>query len=239
VSNEVWIELVTQMRELAQTMSDELPNGLHTTRVTQFAAAAVPGAEHAAISLIKKSGLPKTIVSTSDVPLKVDQLQYDTGEGPAMQVLRQSDLVWSDDLSNDTQWPDFGPRAVQITGIRSIVSYRLFLTSERRAALNLYASAPGAFDELALSIGTLFAAYASLTLLNDLHRDKVMNLERALESNREIGCAIGILMARELCTQDQALQRLTMASQHTQRKLADIAETVKQTGRLPLQPKRH
>ena len=82
-------------------------------------------------------------------------------------------------------------------------------------------------------MGALFAAYASLTLLNDLHHDKIMNLERALESSREIGCAMGILMARELCTQDQAFDRLRTASQHTHRKLRDIAAEVKDTGALP------
>jgi AmiR/NasT family two-component response regulator len=41
---------------------------------------------------------------------------------------------------------------------------------------------------------------------------EIFDLERALESNREIGVAMGILMAREMCTQSQAFNRLRTAS---------------------------
>ena len=64
-------------------------------------------------------------------------------------------------------------------------------------------------------------------------------MERALESSREIGTAIGILMARELCTADQAFDLLRVASQHTHRKLRDIAAHVKETGALPDLPAHH
>jgi hypothetical protein len=114
-----------------------------------------------------------------------------------------------------------------------MLSYRLYLSTDRRGALSFYSTAPRAFDQPAVGIGALFASYASLTLLNDIHRDKAMNLERALESSREIGCAMGILMARELCTQSQAFDMLRNASQHTQRKLRDIAAHVTESGALP------
>jgi hypothetical protein len=145
-------------------------------------------------------------------------------------------VVWSTDLSTDRQWPNFAPRAVERTGVRSMTSFRLFLTGNQRGALNFHATAPHALGEQVVSLGAVFASYASLTLLNELHRDKVMNLERALESNREIGVAIGILMARELLTQQQAFDKLRKASQQLHRKLRDIAEQVKQTGELPRLP---
>ena len=214
-------------------MNEHQGEGIHVPRVVQFAAAAVPGAEHAAISMTSGSRPPKTIAATGELPLLVDKIQYELGEGPSMQALAQSDLVWADDLSTDGQWPQFAPRAVETTGVHSIASYRLFLTSDRRGALNFYSTSPHAFDRLALGIGTIFASYASLTLLNDLHQDKIMTLERALESSREIGTAIGILMARELCTADQAFNLLRDASQHTHRKLRDIASQVNETGSLP------
>jgi ANTAR domain len=60
------------------------------------------------------------------------------------------------------------------------------------------------------------------------------DLERAVQSNREIGVAMGILMAREMCTQSQAFNRLRTASQQLNRKLRDIADDVKRTGQLPV-----
>jgi hypothetical protein len=227
-------ELAEQMQDLVRVMAEDQADGLQTARVAQFAVAAMPGADHAGISLARgMSQRPYMITATDDLPVRVDQLQYDLGEGPSLQVLTQSDVVRTDDLAHDEQWPRFGPRASELIGVRSMLSFRLFLTAEQRGALNYYAARPHAFDEEAVGIGSLFAAYSSLTMLNTLHRDKIMNLERALESNREIGVAIGILMAHERCTQSQAFDQLRVASQHAHRKLRDIAEEVRLTGALP------
>jgi AmiR/NasT family two-component response regulator len=55
----------------------------------------------------------------------------------------------------------------------------------------------------------------------------------ALTSARRIGAAIGILMARHVITDDQAFDLLRICSQHSHRKLRDIAEDVVLTGVLP------
>lgn len=62
--------------------------------------------------------------------------------------------------------------------------------------------------------------------------DKAVNLTHALESNRQIGVAIGVLMVRESITQEQAFERLREASQSLNRKLRDIADEVVYTGTL-------
>jgi hypothetical protein len=226
-------ELADQLRELAREMSEGQAEGLRAARVVQFAAAAVPGAEHAAISIIRGNQAAKTLVATGRLPVEVDRLQFETGEGPSVQALVQSDIVSTTDLADDPNWPNFAPRAVEQTGVRSMLSFRMYLTEAQRGALNFYAKQPDAMGELAVGVGAVFASYASLTMLNDIHEDKTMHLSRALESNREIGVAIGILMGRELCTQEQAFNQLRSASQHLNRKLRDIADLVKQTGALP------
>jgi signal transduction histidine kinase/DNA-binding response OmpR family regulator/PAS domain-containing protein len=65
--------------------------------------------------------------------------------------------------------------------------------------------------------------------------DKVANLEQALASNRQIGAAMGILMARLKLTDEQAFDLLRKTSQNRHRKLRDIAEEVTMTGELPPQ----
>jgi hypothetical protein len=74
---------------------------------------------------------------------------------------------------------------------------------------------------------------AGLAELVEVHRVRAANLEQALATNREIGQAIGILMATEQITADQAFDRLRSASQHLHRKLRAIAADVVQTGMLP------
>jgi hypothetical protein len=235
-SSDAFAVLAGEFTALARAMSEHDPDGLHAGRVVQFAAHAIPGAEHAGVTIIRNGGQPRTLFATGELPQRVDDLQYEFGEGPCLQALTQSDVVWSTDLSTDRQWPNFAPRAVELTGVRSMLSFRLFLTGNQRGALNFYATSPRALGEQVVSLGAVFASYASLTLLNEVHRDQVMNLERALESNREIGVAIGILMAREPCTQSQAFDKLRSASQRLHRKLRDIAEQVKRTGELPRLP---
>ncbi len=63
-------------------------------------------------------------------------------------------------------------------------------------------------------------------------RDQVKNLEIALTSNRDIGTAVGILMNSHLLTQEEAFTTLRMVSQHSHRKLREVANEVIFTGAL-------
>ena len=114
-----------------------------------------------------------------------------------------------------------------------MLSFRLFLTEQNRAGLNLYATRPAAFTDQSVATGAMFAAYASMALLAAARHDTANHLLRALETNREIGVAMGILMATGRLTQDQAFDQLRTASQHLNRKLHDIAADVAATGQLP------
>jgi hypothetical protein len=76
------------------------------------------------------------------------------------------------------------------------------------------------------------------TLAGALQKQRIRsaNLEEALATNREIGQAIGILMASEQLTAVQAFERLRTVSQHTHRKLREIAADVTETGVLAISP---
>ena len=58
----------------------------------------------------------------------------------------------------------------------------------------------------------------------------------AVETNREIGAAIGILMATQQLNQTQAFDALRAESQHSHRKLRDVASDVVFTGTLAPRP---
>ena len=60
------------------------------------------------------------------------------------------------------------------------------------------------------------------------------NLSQALQSNREIGVAMGILMNQHRFTRQEAFDVLRVASQNSNRKLADIAVEVADTGTLSI-----
>ena len=63
--------------------------------------------------------------------------------------------------------------------------------------------------------------------------DKSHHLAQALATNRQIGQAIGILMATYKLTAEVSFDLLRGVSQHSHRKLRDIADEVSQTGTLP------
>jgi ANTAR domain len=73
---------------------------------------------------------------------------------------------------------------------------------------------------------------ASLANALQEQRMRAANLELALATNREIGQAIGILMATHHLTASQAFDQLRKASQHAHRKLREIAADVVETGTL-------
>ena len=65
-------------------------------------------------------------------------------------------------------------------------------------------------------------------------RGRPGNLSQALQSNREIGVAMGILMNQHRFTRQEAFDVLRVASQNSNRKLADIAVEVADTGTLSI-----
>jgi AmiR/NasT family two-component response regulator len=98
--------------------------------------------------------------------------------------------------------------------------------------MNFYATSPNAFDDLAETTALVLSTHAALALAGAIRRERIDNLERALQTNREIGVAIGILMTRHLGTQQQAFDLLRVASQRTHRKISDLAQDVIDTGDL-------
>lgn len=117
--------------------------------------------------------------------------------------------------------------------MRSMLSMRLFVEEDTLGALNLYSKRPEAFDEHGRAVAAALAAHAAVAISHSRQRERADNLEKALESNREIGIAIGILMARGLSTREEAFDALRHASQHLHVKLHNIATAVANTGELP------
>ena len=118
-----------------------------------------------------------------------------------------------------------------------MLSVRLFLEDDDLvAALNLYSTAADAFDDSDQTLGMLLAAHASTAMTSARLHEQVEHLERALQSNRGIGVAIGVLMNQYKITQNEAFDLLRMASQHGHRKLVDVALDVTETGTLELPP---
>jgi hypothetical protein len=204
--------------------------------LSRVAGELVPHADHAATSRRGRGGGFVTIGATSDVPLQVDSIQYELGHGPCVDAVLSRNMFNAADLRSDPRWPEFGRRAAESTGVLSMLSFRLFLEDEQAAnllaGLNLYAVKPHAFDEDDEASMILLCTHGALALAATEQQARADGLALSQQSNRTIGVAIGILMTRLLVTRDQAFDLLRVSSQHTNRKLRDVAQDVIDSGSL-------
>jgi hypothetical protein len=208
--------------------------------VTAAALQAIDGAEAAAVTRGRDNEF-ETVAATSELALLVDQIQYELKSGPGIAAAVGHNVFHSNDLSRDRRWPEFAEQAVAATGVLSLMSFRMFFEeSDLVASLNVYATQPDAFDDVAETTGLILATHAALALSGAERLKRIENLERALSTNRDIGVAVGILMKGHLTTKDEAFNMLRVASQHTHRNVGDLALDVIETGelQLPILPRR-
>lgn len=195
----------------------------------------LPRASCVSITVLR-SGRFRTASSTDDVALRADVLQYEIGSGPCVDAILDDNVYRTDDVAHDERWPQWGAQVSTELGLRSVLAYRLTLLDDSGAvaALNVYSDRPAAFDAHAVGTGLVLATHGSLLVTAQLARDRAANLLQALESNREIGVAMGILMHRHRLNREQAFAVLRVASQDSNRKLSEVAGEVADTGILEI-----
>ena len=151
-------------------------------------------------------------------------------DGPAWQAMQDRTTTVTVDLRVETRWPGYVRRLVSESPVRSAVVYPLGVGGRDLGVLAVYSHEPGHFQHSVVELGAVFAAHASLALENVTLTDKARHLQHALESNRSIGVAMGILMAERRLTETQAFDLLRMTSQNTHQKLTAVADDVTFTG---------
>ena len=208
-----------QFVEVARILIAEGDVAQTLQKIVDLAVETIDGCDYAGISILK-GGQGSTPVATDQVVRAVDAIQYETGEGPCLDAIRDHEVFQTGDLSQEGRWPRFSSRAHQETGITSMLCFRLFVAGDTLGALNLHSKAPDAFDERSRTAGVVFAAHAAMAMSTAVHEAQ---MEEALQSRDLIGQAKGILMAREGVTADQAFDMLRRASQRLNVKLREVA----------------
>jgi len=225
-------ELAEIFGELVEALYQGQSAQLSPDRIVQVALRCVPRSRSTGIVVVDDRG-PVTVAATDDVGERIDRIRTETGQGPALDILESNDLIVCDDLPVDERWPEYGTRVTEETGIRSLLSYRLYLGRGMRAALSFYSDWPFAFDELAITTGAIFAAYCSLALFTTYLFDEPPSQRRSGEVHREIGVAVGILMAAHGIDTAAAYARLHGSARELRRSLPEVAAYVHRHGDLP------
>jgi PAS domain-containing protein len=194
--------------------------------VVAQARAAVPGCDEAGVMLVRARGRIESPAATAEVAAACDQLQEALGEGPCLGSIEQSSPVRVDDMAREQRWPRFARRAAGL-GVGSLLAVPLTTPRGTIGALNLYAARPGAFDDDDELTAVAYATHAAIALAN---AELESNLRTGLATREEIGRAVGILMERHRITASAAFDMLVVASQHSHRKLRDVAAWMNETG---------
>lgn len=207
-------------------MAQLIYRGSDPTTVYQAVADAavrlVPGCDHACVTL-RQQHRYITVGATDDVARRVDELERESNNGPCLDAIVDEAYQCDPDLLDGSQWPELARRAVAETPVRGMIGYRLLADGRKVGALNLFSDTPNAFDTDSADTGAILAAFASVAVLAAEEHRRADELQHGLETNREIGKAIGLLMAAHQITSDEAFQVLRRASSELNRKLADIA----------------
>jgi hypothetical protein len=155
------------------------------------------------------------------------------GEGPTLDVLRAGNTVYVSDLGTDPRWPSFARDVMRTTALRSGVVTQLRFGPQRAGSLAVFANRPGYANGHLAEHVAVFGTHMSLALSRVTAQVSTDNLRIALETNREIAMAIGILMNSKKLAEEQAFDLLRAWSQHSHEKLRDVAAHVVLTGALP------
>lgn len=199
-------------------------------RVVEVAMLEVAGSDFGGISELTKKHAIVTRAASDTLVEQLDRLQYRTKEGPCLTAtVADEPMVVCGDLAAEERWSQFGQAAAEL-GVSSVISFKLFDDRETIGALNLYGRKPHAFNTDAEDVGSLLAAHAGVVMTASR---KQANLNVALESRDAIGQAKGILMERFKLDDREAFNALIAVSQHTHRKLRDVADQLRLTGELP------
>lgn len=194
----------------------------------------VPGADWVSITTLRGEDF-ETTAATDDRARCADALQYELGNGPCVDAITEDAIFHVPDLATDARWPEFGPQAAERHGARAMLAFRLALEVDGViSCLNIYATERDPFTQESIATGLLLAVHGALIVSAATERREIAGLHQALETSREIGVALGIVMTTYKVTREQAFALLRIASQHSNRKLRDVAATVALTGELSL-----
>ena len=170
----------------------------------------VPEADKVSLTIRTPRRGHRTLASSDPVAEQADELQYDLGEGPCVQVADTGGWLRSGDVGTDVRFPVWGPRA---------------------ATIGVGSGEPGAFVERdVVDVALVYAAHATTALAS---ARRATTLRAAVSSRHVIGMAQGITMERYDIDQQQSFELLRRLSSTTNVKLRDVARQIVESREIP------
>lgn len=187
---------------------------------------------------LERDGRVLTVAASGPVADELDEHQYEARTGPCLEALATGEMVAVPDFTEERRWNGYPAVCVE-HGIRSSLSTPMAVGGTTIAVLNLYGSEPHAFTDTERQLAVLLAGHAATALTAALrHYEQVTlteHLHSALSSRAVIDQAIGVVIAQQRCSADEAFATLRGISQRRNVKLRVVAtELVEAMQRAPV-----
>lgn len=204
------IDMVDAFVYLADTLVTgyDVDDFLHslTERATD-----VLGAAAAGVLLSDRDGELRLLAASTHAMRTLEVFEVQSAEGPCVDAYRTGAQVVAPDFADEERWPRLIARAVD-AGFSSALAVPLRLRDERIGALNVFSYKADAFDDQSLRVAQGIADVAAIGILQEREvtraRERVTQLQGALDSRVLIEQAKGVLRERWDVTADEAFDHL-------------------------------
>jgi hypothetical protein len=226
--------------ELSQTLAVSLREGMMTAWDALDAdgpddlcrpfLAALP-ISGASIAVISAAGSRSMLSSSDDVAARIDELQFELGEGPQLLAFRSGDSVLIRNVSHSghDEWPVFGAALADLR-VRALFSIPMKMGAVTVGVATLYREWPGSLSDdqlisaLAIASAIAGAAVQRAILLSNENAPPESAAAPALR--REVHQATGMILVQLDTTATIAYSRLQAYAFSTGRTVQSIAHDV-------------
>jgi hypothetical protein len=235
--------------ELRRVAVTELQTSLLTTKtVEDFLQRVVDGAaQHVAprmsctLTMLRQDSFA-TVASTDDHATRADQIEYEVDSGPCVDAARDGVQTIVPDLRADDRWPAWRQACLRLGFLSAAAVPGDTGDGGAQISLNRYGHEVDTFGEPQLRKARVYveevARALRLSLLLAQQATLVQDLQTAMLSRSVIDQALGVIMAQNRATRDEAFAILRAASQSRNVKLREVAALIIQnlTGHPPADP---
>jgi GAF domain-containing protein len=210
------------------TVIGDQPLGAVLERIARLATEEIPGVDEASVTLLK-NGKARSAAFTGALAVDLDERQYETGFGPCLDAAVSGATVAVPDMSAETTYAAFAQEAAR-RGVTHSMSVGLPIGTSTVGGLNLYGLRGDPYGDVAIDGARTFAGVAAIAVANAAALadavEEAEGLRAAMQTRAVIEQAKGMIMADRKCSADEAFRLLTQASNHSNRKLRDVARSI-------------
>jgi hypothetical protein len=193
--------------------------------VVDTATRLIDGCDHASLMLLR-NGEPYTVAASDEIAETIDRFEREIGDGPCLDAITDEPAYVDADLTDGSPWPLLHARVLAETPVRGMAGVRLVESQEKSGALNLFSDTPGALTATSVDQAIMLVSFVSVALLAAREKKSAETLRAGLASNREIGKAIGLMMAFHHVDDETAFSILRQASQDMNIKITEVAREI-------------